>query len=379
MLPPHPARGLQAPIRDSYSNLKNFAPTSSASPTRCPPHEPCLGPVGWDDRCHTEYRNATYPNHFIGDPKLRKLINLTRAPATMPEFIFTHVPKAGGTSMMLALHHQAARRCAPPVCWLSMDAQFPHQAINNPHCSVVGGHFSFGDGGPPGIESENTDKSDQGSTCQGPPHVTVLREPVARLISQFEFFSKWGPVKGPDGNTATLQQYMLQEGTGTPAHYSHYNLQTVLLCGSYCRSGLSGSGNALMSVSNPRPLEIAKQNILRCYVAVGTLEDLDATSAMLTRVLPGWFPLGLRPPQENTRKAPKEPPIWCLPLKYILGAGGSETLSDRCRQRGNAVEEFERTVGSAEMDRAREMMGHDVALYHWARQRLMAAHRNATV
>lgn len=79
----------------------------------------CIGQVctvarGYDTRCDAGFVNVTY-TYFNGKDAITRL-ELNRTAASAPDFVFTHIPKAGGTSVVRALHERAAALCTAPVC-----------------------------------------------------------------------------------------------------------------------------------------------------------------------------------------------------------------------------------------------------------------------
>ena len=195
-----------------------------------------------------------------------------------------------------------------------------------------------------------------------------MRDPLARLISQYDFHKKW-----PDSDDGRplqrmpVSRYLLldRESFDSPkARYKHFNLQTFMICGLDCQH--AGSNAAVWDTEEP--LRIAQANIRRCYVAVGTVEDGNATRAALSAVLPKWFPKNSAPLRsENVATSSRRLATvsLCSLPGWLLAALGMEG----CGQKRNATC-IAAAMSSDDLARMEHSMGHDLALYEWVRGRL---------
>ncbi len=110
-------------------------------------------------------------------------------------------------------------------------------------------------------------------------YVTVIREPVSRLISSYLYyhFSSKPYIQRmlkPEHRNESLMQCIAQRHNGCT-----HNMLTKYFCGhaAYCSSGGS------------KALSMAKKNAKEHFAVVGILESMEVTVAVMKKILPLYF------------------------------------------------------------------------------------------
>jgi hypothetical protein len=210
---------------------------------------------------------------------LRPMASLTEPQAAPPALekteepllVFVHIPKSAGTTFgwILRCHYgerfdridQSRRgKLETAVASARPDDELPDPV--RPGIRAVSGHLCFG---LSSLFPEDT------------RYVTILRDPVERTISQYEYLlSRVGhPWHNPQLPPPTAE-LRLDQSIGE-ANYIRDNLQTRMLCG-------------LVSQDEPLPadaIERAKRNLQDRFEYVGTTERFAKFVAMLNLEL-GW-------------------------------------------------------------------------------------------
>ena len=194
---------------------------------------------------------------------------------TRPCIVFLHMPKTGGKTISAALRYKY------PSETLFLDSTFePLEKIEQVpwekrrSARVVTGHLHYG-------VHEHIPQP-----CE---YITVLREPIARVLSLYQFIL--GNPKHWFHDDLVRSEMDLEEFVRTAGDPGVDNEQTRLLSG-------RGSGELLGRGSDGRPrhrepteldatdLELAKRNLERCLV-VGVTESFDESFILIRRAL-GW-------------------------------------------------------------------------------------------
>jgi hypothetical protein len=175
-----------------------------------------------------------------------------------PMIIFLHVPKAGGTSLNGIINQQYAKHSI-----------FRFDGINNYHqleqlplsqrenLKLIRGHFAFG--------------LHQSLPCPS-QYFTLLRDPVARFISHYQYARRSPNVPGHvQAKSLSLHDYTQCHGEKVG------NLQTRLLFG---LSSTDASGK-------PDLLQVVQRNLDQHFAVVGLVERFDETLVLLQQTF-GW-------------------------------------------------------------------------------------------
>jgi len=177
--------------------------------------------------------------------------------------LYLHLPKSGGTTLNRLIEWEYS-----PLRIYSVDPSFFrwswYRLLRQPErrlgrLQVVKGHMPFG------IHR----RLPQPST-----YITVLRDPVERIISEYYFalhYRLHPQYKRMQG--MSLEEY----ATTTP----HHNLQCKLL------AGLPGPRDFLAGDCTEATLEAAKANLAAHFTLAGVTERFDETLALI-KVLFGW-------------------------------------------------------------------------------------------
>jgi len=180
-----------------------------------------------------------------------------------PTLIYLHLPKCGGTTLNRLIEWEY-----PPLRIFSIDPSFfrwswyrlllwPPRRLAR--LRVIKGHMPFG------IHR----RLSQPST-----YITVLREPVERVISEYYFALHYRlHPQYKRMQSLTLEQY----AATTP----HHNLQCKLL------AGLPGPRDFLAGDCTQQTLETAKANLAAHFTLAGLTGRFDETLALF-KVLFGW-------------------------------------------------------------------------------------------
>jgi len=180
-----------------------------------------------------------------------------------PALIYLHLPKCGGTTLNRLIEWEY-----PPFRIYSVDPSFfrwsYYHLLQLPpprlaRMRVIKGHMPFG------IHR----RLPQPST-----YITILREPVDRVISEYYFALHYRL----HPQHRRMQRLSLEEYAATTPHH---NLQCKLL------AGLPTGRDFLAGDCTELTLETAKANLAAHFTLAGLTERFDETLALL-KVLFGW-------------------------------------------------------------------------------------------
>lgn len=191
-------------------------------------------------------------------------------------FIFTHIPKCGGTSLRYFLNESAKQsgvprrqRYIPGFNWLSVEKDY-HRLDNVKQSrflkktyKVVAMHVEYGwhNNAAPSLKS--------------PYYYTMLRNPMDRVLSHYQFFNKGKGRRGVKGiDMQQLDGLKLDEVLSTSANLS---IQYVL------GNGISGGRVSGMMKDD------ALDNLLNKYQAYGILEESEKSINSLVSNWPNWL------------------------------------------------------------------------------------------
>ena len=208
----------------------------SAAPPPSPPKE-------WTPRAHALHD----PGCAVEDPTL----------------IYLHLPKCGGTTLNRLMEWEY-----PILLTYSIDPSFFRWSwyrlqrwspARLARMRVIKGHMPFG------IHRRITRPA---------TYITVLREPVERVISEYYFALHYRLHPQHERmQKLTLEEY----ATTTP----HHNLQCKLL------AGMAGPRDFLAGPCTDETLAVAKANLAEHFTLAGLTERFDETLALL-KVMLGW-------------------------------------------------------------------------------------------
>lgn len=137
-----------------------------------------------------------------------------------------------------------------------------------------------------------------GVASSRPAYVALVREPARRLASHYNYIH-WGPRsrwarfwKGQNSSAPAFESCVAQKMAKVPLIRDEdkgdclywANVQLAYFCGLGCQHLDITYGNA-----GPRYLERALANIQRDFVAVGIVEEIDASLRLFAAVLPSFF------------------------------------------------------------------------------------------
>lgn len=244
--------------------------------------------------------------------------------------IFVHVPKAAGMSVYRAL------RWKYPTQTIQLDTlrkpldqvaeSIPHETLRD--LRVVSGHHHFG------MHEYISTQCD---------YVTLLREPVARVVSMYHFIL--GNPKHWLHDELVRSGMDLEAFVRTAADPGVDNQQTRLISGR--DSGRLGPWQQPPALASDA-LEEAKRNLER-FLVVGLTERFDESFLMIARSL-GWrLPMYVR---TNTTPTPKRP--------------ATQGALDLIRERNQAdlqLYEFARALFLAAVDERGPALRRDVAVF----------------
>ncbi len=180
-----------------------------------------------------------------------------------PTLIYLHLPKCGGTTLNRLIEWEY-----PPLRIYSIDPSFfrwsYYRLLRWPAArlsglSVIKGHMPFGIHKP---------------LPQPATYITVLREPVERVISEYYFARHYRL----HPQHKRMQHLTLEDYAATTPHH---NLQCKLL------AGLPGPRDFLAGDCTEHTLETAKANLAAHFTLAGLTERFDETLALL-KILFGW-------------------------------------------------------------------------------------------
>jgi hypothetical protein len=199
--------------------------------------------------------------------------------------LLVHLPKTAGTTLaqLMRYHYRdGAFMGAGNVLSRPDEAEPRLQAIGRkPAVRAAAGHVSFGL-----AERVLPDAT----------FVTILREPVARTLSQYYFLTEFGRGGGlvPPGLEEDVRGLGL--GDAFDRGYLLDDLQTRMLCGA-----MSPYGDLPAAA-----LERAKANLRDRFAYVGTTEKFDELLAVLNLAL-GWPTTAHEPARENPHRPAEVP------------------------------------------------------------------------
>lgn len=212
------------------------------------------------------------------------MTNLTKGAEEQRSIIFLHIPKAAGTTLYRIIDKQYE-----PKSIFTLDGFHPQESIAEfktlPEASkreikLIQGHMRFG------IHEY---------LPQPFTYMTVLREPVERIISHYYFVRR--TPRHYLYNEVTSKDMSLKDYVGSGISTELNNAQTRVL---------AGVESISFGQCSPEILETAKKNIQQHFAVVGLADKFEETLLLLKRVL-GWkTPFYIRqnvtkdrPPKEN--------------------------------------------------------------------------------
>jgi len=193
-------------------------------------------------------------------------------------FVFTHIPKCGGTSFRKYVNDSAVDSgiqlkniYIPGINGLKNDKNLPQldktelQAIQDIDLKVLANHCKF---------EENIGL---GITPNAPYHFTILRDPVKRFISHYHFFYYtlgYNNCKGVRLDELSEKNFsFLIEKLG--------NIQTGYLSNIKFKK--------IVGLENM--LKISKYNLQYEFGSFGLVEDMETTLELLRSTIPDWLNL----------------------------------------------------------------------------------------
>jgi len=191
-------------------------------------------------------------------------------------FIFTHIPKCGGTSLRYFLNESAKqsgvprrKRYIPGFNWLSVEKDYHRlnkvkQAIFlNRSYKVIAMHVEYGW------------HLNAAPYMKSPFYYTMLRNPLDRVISHYQFFNKGKGRRGVKGiDIRELDKTKLDEVLSTSA-----NLSVQYVIG----RGINGGKVTSMMMDD------ALDNLMNKYHAYGILEESEKSINSLMSNWPNWL------------------------------------------------------------------------------------------
>ena len=245
--------------------------------------------------------------------------------------LLVHLPKTAGTTLaqLMRYHYSGGAFMGAGNVLSRLDEAEPRlQAIGRkPAVRAAAGHVSFG------LAQQ---------VLPDATFVTILREPVARTLSQYYFLTEFGRGGGlvPPGLDEDARG--LDLGDAFDRGYLLDNLQTRMLCGA-----VSPYGDLPADA-----LERAKANLRDRFAYVGTTERFDELLAVLDLAL-GWPTTAYEPARENPHR-PAEVPDELRglaaernALDRELHAFADELLDEALAAAGPAAEEEAAVIAQA--------------------------------
>ena len=201
-------------------------------------------------------------------------------------FIFTHIPKCGGTSLRYFLNESAKQsglprrqRYIPGFNWLSVEKDY-HRLNKAKQArfltrtyKVVAMHVEYGwhYRAAPYMKS--------------PFYYTMLRNPLDRVLSHYQFFNRGKGRRGVKGiDIHQLDKMKLDEVLSTSA-----NLSIKYVLG----NGIKGGEVSSMMMDD------ALENLLNKYQAYGLLEEPELSINSLVNNWPNWLDSKLKLEHRN--------------------------------------------------------------------------------
>jgi Galactose-3-O-sulfotransferase len=178
--------------------------------------------------------------------------------ASGTKVIFLHLPKTAGSTLRGIIERQYGSRSILPL----YESKFGEELAAIPpnqmdRLRVVMGHFYFGA---------------HASLSKPSTYITVLRDPIDRIISRY-YFVRRSPL---DPVYDAVREMSLKEFAETYCD----NDQTRLLAGKY-------DGLSFGRCSDDEMLDIAKRNLTKYFAVVGITEEFDRSLILMKRIL-GW-------------------------------------------------------------------------------------------
>lgn len=183
--------------------------------------------------------------------------------------VFLHILKAGGTTLnnIVESHFERRQTYATSATGLhpdgNLDGFFELSPAERARIRLLNGHLGFG------IHEHLPNQA---------VYITMMREPVARIVSQYNFERKLA--------TSPLYEH-LQSGEMDITGFVRYhadagemdNLQTRMISGNWHKRGFGPC--------TPEMLETAKRNLREHFAVVGLTSQFDASHLLLKRYF-GW-------------------------------------------------------------------------------------------
>ncbi len=183
--------------------------------------------------------------------------------------VFFHVPKTGGQTLAAIMARQYPRGAVVELWLQHPDNVRAFLALATPErhaIQALTGHFPFG------VHEY---------LAPGARYITVLRDPVQRLLSEYRHVCEspleWGVWRPPDTALASIDAYVDYTIDNHMA-----NAQTRLIAGD-----LALTDRPPLSPLAPDALDRAKAHLRAHFEVVGTTERFDETLLLVRHVL-GW-------------------------------------------------------------------------------------------
>jgi len=251
--------------------------------------------------------------------------------------IFIHLYKTGGTTLNRAIEREYPLRriCSiEPNCWnwhYQRILSWPATRLSS--IKVFKGHMPFG-----------LHRVIPGSAS----YMTVLRDPVDRVISDYFFARRFKPHQHHRAALRlSLEDYFVQK--------HEHNLQSRMLAG--------GTGDELFPLAcDSTVFARARSNLDRHFPVVGLTNRLDETVALI-KVLFGWNVFRYRSFRVTANRMPKEKirpstaalirELECFDVSLYSHAVErfEQQIRARCNEVANALFEIRQARASAEVNR----------------------------
>jgi len=193
---------------------------------------------------------------------------MNSAPSTYDAFIFTHIPKCGGTSFRQFINETAKQngvsrkaRYIPGYNWLSVEKDYhrldaaKQKRLINKRYRVIAMHVGYGW------------HHEAAPYLKAPFYYTILRRPVNRVLSHYQFFNKGKGRKGV--KNIELQNLTNNKRKEVLMTSANLPIQYIL--------GKSIKGGTVTNMMRDDALE----NLEHRYGGFGLLEDLYESIKLL--------------------------------------------------------------------------------------------------